>query len=226
MIMNPYLLPIFALLIVGCGNQSQPSNDAILDDVTQNFNGETENLDSIRVLVRCTEEAQNYFREHSPTIISYKDVEFCALVDSIEQIYSPYKDLILKSAGPISAFTQDTLLLNHGYYKSAFEGLGPKGRYLASCELWHYITRLYKLIDKYYILCWENTKDESGFSPLPSFHAQWIDAFDNNFIMMGGLNEWAITQDVLDMLFQRLLFYYHGCQTFPCSDRFDWSWIK
>ena len=181
---------------------------------------------AIRVFVRCKEKAQNYFREHSPRIISYKDVEFCALVDSIEQIYSPYKDLILKAAGPISAFTQDTLLLNHGYYKSTFGGLGPKGRYLASCELWHYITRLYKLINKYYILCWENTKDESGFSPLPSFHAQWIDAFDNNFIMMGGLNEWTITQDVLDMLFQRLLFYYHGCQTSPCFDRFDWSWIK
>jgi len=204
----------------------QPSNDVILDDVTRNSNGETENLDSIRVFVRCKEKAQNYFREHSPRIISYKDVEFCALVDSIEQIYSPYKDLILKASGPISAFTQDTLLLNHGYYKSTFGGLGPKGRYLASCELWHYITRLYKLIDKYYILCWENTKDESGFSPLPSFHAQWIDAFDNNFIMMGGLNEWTITQDVLDMLFQRLLFYYHGCQTSPCFDRFDWSWIK
>lgn len=49
--MKTYLLSIFALLIVGCGNQSQPSNDAILDDVTQNSNGETENLDSIRVLV-------------------------------------------------------------------------------------------------------------------------------------------------------------------------------
>lgn len=58
MIMKPYLLPIFALLIVDCGNQSQPSNDAILDDVTQNSNGETENLDSIRVLVRCKEKAK------------------------------------------------------------------------------------------------------------------------------------------------------------------------
>lgn len=136
---------ILALLIVGGGNRMQPSNDVISDDVTRNSNGETENLDSIRVFVRCKEKAQNYFREHSPRIISYKDVEFCALVDSIEQIYSPYKDLILKAAGSISAFTQDTLLLNHGYYKSAFEDLGPKGRYLASCELWHYITRLYKL---------------------------------------------------------------------------------
>lgn len=61
--MKTYLLPLFALLIVGCGNQSQPSNDAILDDVTQNFNGETENLDSIRVLVRCKEKAQNYFNK-------------------------------------------------------------------------------------------------------------------------------------------------------------------
>lgn len=61
--MKTYILSIFTLLIVGCGNQSQPSNDAILDDVTQNFNGETENLDSIRVLVRCTEEAQNYFNK-------------------------------------------------------------------------------------------------------------------------------------------------------------------
>lgn len=75
---------ILALLIVGCRNRAQPSNDVILDDVIWNSNGETENLDSIRVLVRCTEEAQNYFREHSPRIISYKDVEFCALVDSIE----------------------------------------------------------------------------------------------------------------------------------------------
>lgn len=135
--------------------------------------------------------------------------------------------MILKAAGPISAFTQDTLLLNHGYYKSTFEGLGPKGRYLASCELWHYITRLYKLIDKYYILCWENTKDESGFSPLPSFHSQWIDAFDNNFIMMGELNQWTITQDVLDMLFQRLLFYYHGSLTRPYyGSKFNWSWLE
>lgn len=54
---------IFALLIVGCGNRMQPSNDVILDDVTRNSNGETENLDSIRVFVRCTEEAQNYFNK-------------------------------------------------------------------------------------------------------------------------------------------------------------------
>lgn len=92
---------ILALLIVGGGNRMQPSNDVISDDVTRNSNGETENLDSIRVFVRCKEKAQNYFREHSPRIISYKDVEFCALVDSIEQIYSPYKDLILKAAGRV-----------------------------------------------------------------------------------------------------------------------------
>ena len=49
---------ILALLIVGCGNRMQPSNDVILDDVTRNSNGETENLDSIRVLVRCKEKAK------------------------------------------------------------------------------------------------------------------------------------------------------------------------
>ena len=61
--MKTYILPIFTLLIVGCGNQSQPSNDAILDDVTQNSNGETENLDSIRVFVRCKENAKLFFDE-------------------------------------------------------------------------------------------------------------------------------------------------------------------
>ena len=42
---------ILALLIVGGGNRMQPSNDVISDDVTRNSNGETENLDSIRVFV-------------------------------------------------------------------------------------------------------------------------------------------------------------------------------
>ena len=45
--------------------------------------------------------------------------------------------------------------------------------------------------------------------------------------MMGELNEWTITQDVLDMLFQRLLFYYHGSLTQPCyGSKFNWSWLE
>lgn len=236
--MKNYLLPIFALLIAGCGNRMQPSNDVILDDITWNSNGETGNLDSIRVLVRCTEEAQNYFIRW---LWSDQEIELDVLVDSIERIYEPYKEIIIKIiATPIPIpneydlrddslileFAQDTLLLNNGYYNFAILG-AEGGGYLARLKLEYHIIRLQKLIDKYYILCWENTKDESGFSPLSSFHAQWIDAFDNNFIMMGGLNEWTITQDVLDMLFQRLLFYYHGSLTRPCSgSKFNWSWLE
>ena len=230
--MKTYIFPIFALLIVGCGNQSQPSNDAILDDVTQNFNGETENLDSIRVFVRCTEEAQNYFSEWR---WSDPEIELDVLVDSIERIYEPYKEIIIKTiATPIPneyylrddslilEFAQDTLLLNNGYYNFAILGT-EYGEYLARVKLEYHMIRLEKLIDKYYNLFLENSKDERGMSPLPSMHAQWLDTYENNCKIYGTLNSWIITQDVLDMLFQRLLFYYHGCQTTPCSDRFDWS---
>ena len=233
--MKNYLLPIFALLIVGCGNRMQPSNDVILDDVTRNSNGETGNLDSIRVLVRCTEEAQNYFRGW---LWSDQESEIVVLVDSIERIYEPYKEIVTKTIkAPIPSkyhlrseslmleFARDTLLLKNGYYNFALLG-GESGGYLARVKLYYYIIRLQKLIDKYYNLFLENAKDEQGTSPLPSMHAQWLDTFENNRIICEELNTGMITEDVLDMLLQRLLFYYHGCQTLPCFDRFDWSWIK
>lgn len=101
MIMKPYLLPIFALLIVDCGNQSQPSNDAILDDVTQNFNGETENLDSIRVLVRCKEKAKLFFdkEEYTHRALDTSSIHQCyenkyaaAFVDSLEKYFNHIKN--------------------------------------------------------------------------------------------------------------------------------------
>lgn len=233
--MKTYLLPIFALLIIGCGNRMQSNNDEILDDVTQNLSGKTENLDSVRVFVRCTEEAQNYFRGW---LWSDQEIEFGVLVDSIERIYEPYKEIVIKTiATPIPSkyylrddslileFAQDTLLLKNGYYNFVFSG-AESGGYLARLKLEYHIIRLKKLIDKYYNLFLENTKDKRGMSPLPSMHAQWLDTFENNRKICGTLNSWMITQDVLDMLFQRLLFYYHGCQTLPCSDEFDWSWIE
>ncbi len=234
--MKTYLLPIFALLIVGCGNRiQQTSNDEILNDVAQDFNSGTKNSDSILIFNRCTEEAQNYFRGW---LWSDQEIELDVLVDSIERIYEPYKEIIIKTiATPIPSeyylrddslileFAQDTLLLNNGYYNFAILGAEGCG-YLARVKLYYHIIRLQKLIDKYYNLFLENAKDEQGMSPLPSMHAQWLDTFENNRKICEELNTRMITEDVLDMLLQRLLFYYHGCQTSPCSDRFDWSWIK
>ena len=89
---------ILALLIVGCGIQSQPSNDAILDDVTQNSNGETENLDSIRVFVRCKEKAKIFFdkEEYTHRALDTSSIHQCyenkyaaAFVDSLEKIFQP-----------------------------------------------------------------------------------------------------------------------------------------
>lgn len=46
--MKPYLLPIFALLIVGCGtHQPEQTYDEMLNDVVLNFNIETTGGDSI-----------------------------------------------------------------------------------------------------------------------------------------------------------------------------------
>lgn len=46
--MKKYLLPIFALPIVGCGTpQPEPTYDEMLDDVVQNFNVETIGGDSV-----------------------------------------------------------------------------------------------------------------------------------------------------------------------------------
>lgn len=234
--MKNYLLPIFALLIVGCGNRiQQTSNDKVLDDITHDFNSKIENSDSILVYNRCTEKAQNYFREW---LWSDHESEIVVLVDSIERIYEPYKEIVTKTIkAPIPSkyhlrseslmleFARDTLLLKNGYYNFALLG-GESGGYLARVKLYYYVIRLQKLIDKYYNLFLENAKDEQGTSPLPSMHAQWLDTFENNRIICEELNTGMITEDVLDMLLQRLLFYYHGCQTLPCFDRFDWSWIK
>ena len=88
MIMNPYLLPIFALLIVGCGNRMQPSSDEILDDITQNSNGETENLDSIRVLVRCKEKAKLFFDKEEYT---HRALDTSYIYQCYENKYEPHQ---------------------------------------------------------------------------------------------------------------------------------------
>lgn len=97
---------ILALLIVGCRNRAQPSNDAILDDVTQNFNGETENLDSIRVFVRCKEKAKIFFdkEEYTHRALDTSSIHQCyenkyaaAFVDSLEKIFQPYKERLITS---------------------------------------------------------------------------------------------------------------------------------
>ena len=93
--MKNYLLSIFTLLIVGCGNRiQQTSNDEILNEDLNRTNTQY-TLDSI--LHICTEKAQIYYENyHYPLnlAIAYYDDEFVAFVDTLERIYQPYKERI------------------------------------------------------------------------------------------------------------------------------------
>ena len=65
-IMKIHLLPIFALLIVGCGNhRPQQTYDEMLNDVVQNFNRETTGGDSVlKAFVQKTQ-ADSVARQYS-----------------------------------------------------------------------------------------------------------------------------------------------------------------
>lgn len=65
-IMNIHLLPIFALLIVGCGNQRpRQTYDEMLNDVVQNFNTGTIGGDSVLKAFVLKTQADSVARQYS-----------------------------------------------------------------------------------------------------------------------------------------------------------------
>ena len=64
--MKNYLLPIFALLIVGCGtHRSEQTYDEMLNDVVENFNVGTVGGDSVLNVFVQKAEADSVARKYS-----------------------------------------------------------------------------------------------------------------------------------------------------------------
>lgn len=229
--MKTYILPIFTLLIVGCGNQSQPSNDAILDDVTQNSNGETENLDSIRVFVRCKEKAKIFFdkEEYTHRALDTSSIHQCyenkyaaAFVDSLEKIFQPYKERLITSVDGFPyidricpklalEFAQDTCWL-HTYYNYQ-KYIGFSNRYMDAVTAKYQYVRLRRMADKYYrylLIC-----DESADCLMPpKLHKQWVKSIESD-MQYCSPEQFDLLYEMIE---QRIEFYYNECQY-----RIPWS---
>lgn len=203
----------------------QPSSDEILDDITQNSNGETENLDSIRVFVRCTEKAKIFFdkEEYTHRALDTSSIHQCyenkyaaAFVDSLEKIFQPYKEQLITSVDGFPyidricpelalEFAQDTCWL-HTYWNYP-KYIGFSNRYMDAVTAKYQYVRLRRMADKYYrylLIC-----DESDDClMLPKLHKQWVKSIE--FDMQYCSPEQF---DLLyEMIEQRIEFYYNECQ--------------
>lgn len=227
--MKNYLLPIFTLLFVGCGNRiQQTSNDEILNEDLNRTNTQY-TLDSI--LHICTEKAQIYYENyHHPLnlAIAYYDDEFVAFVDTLERIYQPYKERITSTIVELPVedgaydsnlsleFAQDTLWLNASAFFLEHRAIS---RYdIGVCDKYYYV-KLRRLIDKYYCYLLKAANSNVRTS-LPKIHKQWLDLLAGDIEMSARLDKykWITLQNIFDMMKQRLLFYYHCTQSNTTDD--------
>ena len=111
--MKNYLLPIFALLIVGCGNQRpRQTYDEILNDIVQNFNTGTTGGDSVlNAFVRKTQ-ADSVARQYSNPAIKEEmmfnlisDYLVAGQVDNAQHLYDNMLEYAEQEYGQVSQMT-------------------------------------------------------------------------------------------------------------------------
>ena len=114
--MKNYLLPIFSLLIVGCGNQRpRQTYDEMLNDIVQNFNTGTTGGDSVlNAFVRKTQ-ADSVARQYANSAMKEEmmlnlisDYLVAGQVDNAQHLYDNMLEYAEQEYGQVSQMTAMT----------------------------------------------------------------------------------------------------------------------